>query len=97
MNTLCPKKWNMFFKAIHNIQRQMILDIIKNHKEINASGIVQKMHLSQPTVSHHLNILCDASILDAKKIGKDVFYSINNSSIKECCGGFIQKFKSKSS
>jgi ArsR family transcriptional regulator len=97
MNTFCPKKWNIFFKAVHNTQRQLILDIIKNNNEINANGIVKKIHLSQPTVSHHLNILCDASIIKAKKIGKDMIYSINCDCITECCGGFMNKFNSKSS
>jgi len=70
----------------------MILDIIQSHKEINASGITKNVPLSQPTISHHLKILSEASIIHTKKIGKEVLYSINESSIDECCGGFIRKF-----
>jgi ArsR family transcriptional regulator len=89
---MCPKKWHGFFRAIHNRQRQMILDIIKNHKEIHANGIVEKVNLSQPTVSHHLKILSDASIIKATRVGKEVVYSIDKESIHECCGGFMDKF-----
>lgn len=92
MKCVCPQKWQNFFRAIHDRHRQTILDIIRNHKEINANGIVKEIALSQPTISHHLKILSEASIIHTKKIGKEVMYSINENSINECCGGFIDKF-----
>jgi ArsR family transcriptional regulator, arsenate/arsenite/antimonite-responsive transcriptional repressor len=95
MNCSCSKKWMDFFKAIHDKHRQAILDIIQNHKTINANGIVAKIHLSQPTISHHLKILENASVIHTKKVGKEIIYSINNESIKECCGGFMRKFTEK--
>ncbi len=95
MKCLCPKKWQVFFRAIHDGHRQMILDIIRSHKEINAHDIGKNMSLSQPTISHHLKILTEASIVHAKKIGKEVIYSINESSIDECCSGFMDKFIQK--
>lgn len=95
MNCVCPKKWLSFFKAVHDQHRQKILDVIQHSKEINANGIVEKVHLSQPTISHHLKILCDASIIRAKKVGKEVIYSINTDAIDDCCGGFMSKFAKK--
>jgi ArsR family transcriptional regulator, arsenate/arsenite/antimonite-responsive transcriptional repressor len=92
MKCFCPKKWLNFFYAIHHHHRQMILDIIKSHGEINASGIISRVGISQPTVSHHLKILCDAQVLKTKKVGKEVIYSINDLSIKNCCNGFMHKF-----
>jgi ArsR family transcriptional regulator, arsenate/arsenite/antimonite-responsive transcriptional repressor len=92
MKCFCPKEWYTFFKAIHDRHRQQILDIIKQHKEINATGIVDRVKLSQPTVSHHLKILCDASVLKTKKVGKEVFYSINKDFIHDCCSGFMRQF-----
>lgn len=95
MKCVCPKKWMTFFKAVHDKHRQAILDIIKSHKEINANGIVEKVKLSQPTISHHLKILTDASIIKAKKAGKEVMYTINEDAIEDCCLGFMNKFSSK--
>ena len=92
MKCACPKKWQTFFKAVHDKHRQMILDIIQTHKEINANGIVEKVHLSQPTISHHLKILCDAEVIQTKKKGKEVIYTINKTAINDCCGGFMHKF-----
>jgi len=90
----CPKKWQVFFRAIHNKHRQAILNVIRSHTGVNANHIVQNVPLSQPTISHHLKILTDASIIKAKKAGKEVLYSINEHAIHECCGGFMHKFTS---
>lgn len=92
MTTFNPKRWELFFKAVHDAHRQLILDIVQKHKEINANGIVEKIRLSQPTTSHHLKILTNASILKTKKVGKEVLYSINESAIDNCCGSFMKKF-----
>jgi len=95
MTCSCPKKWLTFFRAIHDQHRQAILGVIKEHEEINANGILKTISLSQPTLSHHLKILCDASIIHAKKVGKEVLYTINENSITECCSGFMHKFSQK--
>jgi len=97
MECSCSKKWLSFFKAVHDKNRQAILDVIQKHKTINANGIVAKIKLSQPTISHHLKILEEASVIHAKKVGKETMYSINESSIHECCGGFAQRFSKKTS
>lgn len=33
--------------------------------------------VSQPTLSHHMKILVDAGVVDSEKIGKNVYYTIN--------------------
>jgi ArsR family transcriptional regulator, arsenate/arsenite/antimonite-responsive transcriptional repressor len=95
MECSCSKKWLAFFKAVHDKNRQAILDVIQKHKTINANGIVEKIHLSQPTISHHLKILEEASVIHAKKVGKEMMYSINEAAIGECCGGFARRFAKK--
>lgn len=94
MNTCCPKNWMKFFKAVCDEQRQMILGILRKYRNLNASQIIDKMKLSQPTVSHHLKILREASIVNAKKVGKEVYYSINKKNISNCCTGFMNIFSS---
>ncbi|MBQ8081208.1 MAG: helix-turn-helix transcriptional regulator [Clostridia bacterium] len=39
--------------------------------------ITKGTHLSQPAVSHHLKILCDAKILTVRKEGTMNFYQMN--------------------
>jgi ArsR family transcriptional regulator len=97
MKCTCSEKWLSFFKAVHDKNRQAILDVIQSHTSINANGIVAKIKLSQPTISHHLKILEEASVIRAKKVGKETIYSINETSIHDCCGGFARRFGAKTS
>lgn len=89
----CPKEWLKFFKAVCDENRQKILQLIRSEGEVNASTIVKKMKLSQPTVSHHLKILCDAGITMAKKKQKEVFYTISQKNIASCCKDFMKFFR----
>lgn len=92
MKHCCPKEWMKFFKAICDEHRQKILELLHKHGKINATEIVKKVKLSQPTVSHHLKILSDAEVIKSEKKGKEVFYSLVHKHIASCCGGFMKHF-----
>jgi ArsR family transcriptional regulator, arsenate/arsenite/antimonite-responsive transcriptional repressor len=84
-----------FFKAVCDSNRHQILHMLKKNQEMNATDIVKHLNLSQPTVSHHIKILVEAGVLDAKKQGKEVFYSINKNFVNNCCRGFADDFCGK--
>ncbi|MFH1375245.1 MAG: metalloregulator ArsR/SmtB family transcription factor [Patescibacteria group bacterium] len=81
-----------FFKAVHDPNRQEILRLLREKGSLNASGIVKKMKLSQPTVSHHLKILCEAGIITAQKKQKECYYTLAQDAIANCCLGFMKFF-----
>lgn len=87
----CPKTWINFFKAGGDQHRQRILMLIKAHQRINASDILDKIRLSQPTLSHHIGILKHAGLIFEEKKGREVFYSLNRKNITSCCLGFMNK------
>jgi len=60
--------------------------------EMCVGDIADAFHLSQPTISHHLNILKVADIVKSRKDGKQVYYSLNQDNIQECCGMLMTKF-----
>lgn len=92
MNECCnPKIWIKFFKAVSDGHRQRILTLIREHKAINASEIIKKIKLSQPTISHHLMILKQANLISVKKKGREVYYSLNSKMISSCCLGFMHQ------
>lgn len=95
MSHCCPKTWIKFFKAVCDEQRHAILDCVRKNEKIKVGDIVKKMKISQPTVSHHLKILCDAEIVVSEKKGKEVFYSLHEKSIIKCCSGFMERFHPK--
>lgn len=81
-----------FFKAICDLNRHKILHLIKKNGELNASEIIKKVGLSQPTVSHHLGILVAAEVLESRKDGKETYYRVNSRFINHCCLGFAKDF-----
>jgi DNA-binding transcriptional ArsR family regulator len=53
---------------------------------------VEKLDVSQPTVSHHLAILREADLVTVREEGKQTFYSLNQENVAICCGQLMIKF-----
>lgn len=51
-------------------------------KEASVTEITSTLGVSQSAVSHQLRILKDAHVLKSEKIGKMVFYSLNDKHVK---------------
>lgn len=49
----------------------------------NVSELTEMLGVSQPTVSHHLRILRDRGLVEARKEGTAVYYSLSNPRILE--------------
>ncbi len=80
-----------FCKALSDGTRQKILKMLQEREQC-VSDIVESFSFSQPTVSHHLNILKNVGLVKSRKEGKLVFYSINQENVDECCGLIVAKF-----
>ena len=64
------------FKAFADANRIRILEILCDG-EYCACVLLDDLKISQPTLSHHMKILCDAGIVNSRKDGKWNYYSIN--------------------
>lgn len=51
-------------------------------KKASVTEIVNTLGLTQSAVSHQLRILKDAHVLKSEKVGKMVFYSLNDEHVK---------------
>ncbi len=80
-----------FCKTLADPTRQKILEMLLD-KEITVSGIVEAFNLTQPTVSHHLEILSRSGLLISRKEGKQIFYRTNQDNVVSCCGMLMSKF-----
>jgi DNA-binding transcriptional ArsR family regulator len=80
-----------FCKALADETRQQILQMLLD-REMSVSEIVGEFDMSQPTISHHLNILKQFDLVIRRKEGKQVFYTINRDNVVACCGQLIAKF-----
>ena len=64
------------FKALADPNRLEIYRLVAAQPgPVCACDIVERFDLAQPTVSHHLKVLCDAGLLQGRKSGLWRFYS----------------------
>jgi len=63
--------------------RIKILEVIAREGELCAKDILPVFAITQPTLSHHLNLLIDNDILSSRKDGRFVYYSINKKSMEQ--------------
>ncbi len=66
------------FKSLGVPSRHKIYAYLKNEGEATVSELVNLVSLTQPTVSYHLKDMQKHGLLNSRKAGKAVFYSINS-------------------
>jgi ArsR family transcriptional regulator len=81
----------LFAKAISDETRQKIMNLCCCDS-LSVNQIVEKLDVSQPTVSHHLAILREADLVLVREEGKQTFYSLNQENVAICCGQLMIKF-----
>lgn len=62
------------FKAFCDANRLTILNLLQSGEKC-ACKLLEELHIGQPTLSHHMKILCDAEIVIGRKEGKWTYYS----------------------
>ncbi|MBQ9879154.1 MAG: winged helix-turn-helix transcriptional regulator [Clostridia bacterium] len=73
---LSDKKTAEMFKAFCDENRIKILKLLQGGEKC-ACVLLDDLHITQPTLSHHMKILCDAEIVVGRKEGKWMYYSIS--------------------
>jgi len=77
------------FFAMGDGNRLKILELLKN-EELCVSDICKRFNITQPSVSHHLDVLKRAGLVTSEKRGREVYYRFDRDALIDCCG---QQFK----
>ena len=67
---------NNLFKALNDPTRRQILDLLRGGDR-NAGDIADQFEMSKPSISHHLDLLRQAGLVESEKQGQFVTYSLN--------------------
>ena len=70
------KKMAAMFKAFADENRIQILELLRDGERC-ACRLLEEMKITQPTLSHHMKILCDSGVVVGRKEGKWMHYSIS--------------------
>lgn len=71
-----------YFKILSDETRLEIISLLKNGT-MCACNILEKLHITQPTLSYHMNILSKNNIVTSEKKGVWVHYCINKEKLVE--------------
>ena len=69
-------------KARTNENRLLIMLALQHGKKCGCD-LLEELHITQPTLSHHMKILADSGLVDYYKEGKWMYYSISADGVKE--------------
>jgi len=77
------------FKALNDQTRRDILELLRE-KDLTAGEIVERFQLSGASISHHLDILRQAGLVESQKKGQFMVYSLNTTVIDDLLGWMFQ-------
>lgn len=86
---------NLAFKALNDKTRREILELLRK-RDMTAGEIVEQFNISGPSISHHLDLLKRAGLIESEKDGQFVKYSLNMTVLDDIMEWMIQFSNKKS-
>ncbi|MGB0388466.1 MAG: autorepressor SdpR family transcription factor [Ardenticatenaceae bacterium] len=83
--------YNKTFKALSDGTRREILRLL-SEKEMNAGEISSHFNISKPSISHHLNILKAAKLVQVERKGQERIYFLNMTVMQEFLTDLLEFF-----
>ena len=80
---------NTAFKALNDKTRRDILELLRQ-RDMTAGEIVENFNISGPSISHHLELLKRAGLIDSVKEGQFIKYSLNMTVMDDIMEWMIQ-------
>lgn len=80
-----------FSKALADETRQKIMRLCCC-RWLSVGQIVEALEVSQPTVSHHLAILKSARLVQTRREGKQIFYTLDQARMAAGCCKLAEDF-----
>jgi len=63
-------------RAIAHPMRIAIVDLLTSNPKMTVTEIYENLNIEQASASHHLNILKNKGLLDSRRDGKMIYYSL---------------------
>ena len=98
MDSTDEKRITTIFKALCDENRVKILKILVDGEKC-ACRLLEALNVVQPTLSHHMKILCDSGLVVSRKEGKWMHYSLSREGFamaSACLETFVSRESSES-
>lgn len=80
-----------FARALADETRQAIMRLCCCEWR-SVGELAEALGVTQPTVSHHLAVLREASLVHVRPEGRQTFYTLNQNQIAVCCGRLMVRY-----
>jgi len=64
------------FKALCDANRLLIVELLQSGEKC-ACQLLEDLQISQSTLSHHMKSLCESGVVNCRREGKWMYYSLN--------------------
>ncbi len=71
------RKAVLVLRAVNHKLRRTLINLLKHDVELFVTDIYTMLDIEQSVASQHLNILKRAKVLNARRSGKKIYYSLN--------------------
>ena len=75
------------FRALADPTRRRILELLGS-ADLTAGELADHFDMTKPSISHHLNTLKAAGLVDAEREGQSIVYSLNTSVLQDLMSWF---------
>ena len=80
---------NESFKALADPTRRQIIRLLRE-KDRTAGEIADYFNMTKPSISHHLNALKHAGLVQDERQGQFMLYSLNTTVLEEVLGWLLE-------
>ncbi|HEY9707180.1 MAG TPA: metalloregulator ArsR/SmtB family transcription factor [Oculatellaceae cyanobacterium] len=70
------------FQAIADPTRRALLDRLRDGEQA-VKQLAEPFEMSMPAISQHLQVLCEAGLVEVRKVGRQRLYRLNPEPLKE--------------
>ncbi|HMU11693.1 MAG TPA: metalloregulator ArsR/SmtB family transcription factor [Ferruginibacter sp.] len=77
--------------AVADPCRMSILQEISKKGTMRCCDVVDLTGLSQPTCSHHIKLLSQSELIECRKQGRNIFFTLNKANFKKL-GEYFERF-----
>lgn len=78
------------FYILKDILRLRILLALADNREMTVTGLARALRISQPLVSFHLRPLRVTGLVQVRRVGREVYYSLNLAEIQRRQAEFME-------
>ena len=81
-------------KALGDANRLEIVKMLSDGEKCGCK-LLERFEITQPTLSHHMKILCETHLVTSRKEGKWVYYSLNRNKAGQAEQALADLFQEK--